>query len=99
MKKSTRKLKICSRGHGYYKSSDCPVCPKCWPGYYKTHGSRDFDTLGAPAQRALLNAKITKLSHLAKYSEDEILEFHGIGSSSLPKLRKVLKVKGLSFKK
>ena len=33
-------MKTCSRGHTYTRSSDCPVCPKCWPGYYKEHGSR-----------------------------------------------------------
>lgn len=30
-----KNLKMCSRGHGFDKSSDFPVCPKCWPGYYK----------------------------------------------------------------
>jgi hypothetical protein len=28
-------LKICSRGHTFYKSSARPVCPICWPGRYK----------------------------------------------------------------
>lgn len=23
------KLKICEKGHQYYKSSDCPICPVC----------------------------------------------------------------------
>lgn len=29
------KPKTCSRGHEYTRSKDQPVCPKCWPGYYK----------------------------------------------------------------
>lgn len=33
MKKEQKKT--CSRGHVFMKSSDCPVCPKCWPGRYK----------------------------------------------------------------
>ncbi|WP_459213307.1 helix-hairpin-helix domain-containing protein, partial [Bacillus paralicheniformis] len=35
---------------------------------------------------------------LSKYSEKEILQFHGMGPASLPKLRGALKEKGLSFK-
>lgn len=27
--------KVCSRGHEFVKSREFPVCPKCWPGYYK----------------------------------------------------------------
>ena len=27
--------KVCSRGHIFYKSSDFPTCPVCWPGRYK----------------------------------------------------------------
>jgi uncharacterized paraquat-inducible protein A len=35
--KSGKKLKTCSRGHQFQKSSDYPVCLKCWPGYYLRH--------------------------------------------------------------
>lgn len=97
---SKRILKICSRGHSFYKNSDCPVCPKCWAGYYREKNQGDFpDSLSAPALRALLGAKITNLAKLAKYTELEILEFHGMGPGSMPKLRAALKAKGLSFKK
>lgn len=30
-----RKPEACSRGHAFAKSSARPVCPKCWPGYYR----------------------------------------------------------------
>jgi hypothetical protein len=93
-------LKICSRGHRFYKSSDCPVCPMCWAGYYRKKNQGDFPNfLSAPALRALLNAKITNLSKLATYTEASILQLHGMGPASLPKLRAALKVKGLFFKK
>lgn len=26
---------ICSRGHKFLKSTMRPVCPKCYPGYYR----------------------------------------------------------------
>ncbi len=27
--------KVCSRGHVFTRTKDTPVCPKCYPGYYK----------------------------------------------------------------
>ena len=99
MTATTRRMKICSRGHRFTKSSDCPVCPKCWSGYYREKNKGDFpDTLGGPALRALLNAKIFNLPQLAKHTEAEIMELHGMGPSSLPLLRSALKTKKLSFK-
>jgi DNA-directed RNA polymerase alpha subunit len=92
-------LKICSRGHKFYKSSDCPVCPVCWSGCYKNKIQNDFPKLSAPALRALLHAKITSLKHLTKFTEKELLELHGFGPSSLPPLRQTLKKLGLAFRK
>jgi DNA-directed RNA polymerase alpha subunit len=39
------------------------------------------------------------LEQLSKYSENEILKFHGMGKSAIPKLQKALEDKGLSLKK
>lgn len=33
--KNKGELKICSRGHKFYKNNKTPVCPICWPGHYK----------------------------------------------------------------
>lgn len=55
-------------------------------------------SLSKPAIRALLNAKIKTLRNLASYSEKEILALHGVGPSSLPKLRAALKNARLSFR-
>lgn len=91
---------VCSRGHTFYKSSDCPVCPKCWSGYYKDEKRGEFPKgMSAPALRALLNENINNLEDLSKYSEKEILKLHGMGPASIPGLRKALKEKGLAFKK
>ncbi len=91
--------KTCSRGHKYTRSSDCPVCPKCWPGYYKKHSSGDFDTLSAPAQRALMNAGVKTLKQLSKKSEKEIAGLHGMGPKGIRILQESLKEKGLGFHK
>ncbi len=95
MAKTVKMKKVCSRGHSFYKSSDCPVCSK---NKKKQESAGEFpENLSAPAQRALVNAKITTLKKLAKYTEDEILELHGIGPSSIPKLRNALQSRGLAF--
>jgi predicted RecB family nuclease len=90
-------LKTCAKGHQFYKSSDCPVCPICERERKPVY---DFLSLfAAPARRALEGAGITTIEQLAAHSEAEILGLHGIGLSSLPKLRKALESKKLSFKK
>lgn len=57
-----------------------------------------FSRLGNPAQRALANAGINTPEQLANFSEKEILKLHGMGKSSLPKLRDILAEKSLAFK-
>ncbi|MFC1287707.1 RNA polymerase alpha subunit C-terminal domain-containing protein [Bacillus paralicheniformis] len=94
--KVTKNLRICSKGHEYDKSSDCPVCPICEQQRKPDNGF--LSLLSAPARRALEHNGITSLQDLSKYSEKEILQFHGMGPASLPKLRGALKEKGLSFK-
>ena len=59
----------------------------------------DLPKLAAPAQRALQSAGITNLKQLAKLTEAELMQLHGMGPNALSKLREVLKVQGLSFKK
>ncbi len=54
--------------------------------------------LSAPARRALENSGIKTEQQLSKYSEAEIMKFHGIGKTAIPVLQKSLKEKGLDFK-
>jgi len=88
-------LRICSKGHKYYKSSDCLVCPVCEKE--KTKNDKLFPGLSAPAKRALENAGIKTLKQLSKKSESELLKLHGMGKTAIPILRTILKTKGLSF--
>ena len=90
-------LKTCSKGHVFYKSSDCPTCPVCWPAIQQMVQS-DFPALSAPALRALDTAGITSLKKLSKHTVKEVLKLHGMGPASIPKLRSALKKQGLSFK-
>jgi predicted RecB family nuclease len=91
-----KNLRVCNKGHTYYKSSDCPTCPKCEQERKPDNGF--LALLSAPARRALENNGITTLKQLSTYSEKEILQLHGMGPASLPKLRTALQNEGLSFK-
>jgi len=97
LKTSSKNLRICSKGHQYYKSSDCPVCPVCEKERKPAAGF--LTKVGAPARRALEQKGINSLLDLSKYKEEELLRLHGMGPSSIPKLREALKEQGLSFRK
>jgi hypothetical protein len=88
-------LRICTNGHQYYKVSDCPACPVC-------ESIKDDDAfnaiLAAPARRALANAGIKSVSQLAGYSQSDLLKLHGLGPGSIPKLKSLLKARGLDFR-
>jgi hypothetical protein len=57
-----------------------------------------LSSVSAPARRAMENAGIKTPQQLSKYTVAQLLALHGMGPSSIPKLRKVLKSQGLSFK-
>lgn len=97
MTTSAKHLKICSNGHRFYKSSDCPVCPICENERKPANGF--LSILSAPARRALEGQGITTLKQLSKFSEKDILQLHGIGKTTIPKLQRALAAAGLAFKK
>lgn len=90
-------LRTGKKGHLYYKSSDCPACPVCENERKPANGF--LSVISAPARRALEREGITTLKQLSKYGEKDILNFHGMGPGSIPKLKKALNDEGLSFKK
>lgn len=94
---NTRTLRICPKGHKYFKSTDCPACPVCEQEKKPDIGF--LALLSAPARRALHHAGIHTLAQLAQRTEKEILALHGIGPSAMPILRKALKAESLTFRK
>jgi DNA-directed RNA polymerase alpha subunit len=96
MTTSNKSLRTCSNGHQFYKSSDCPTCPKC--EQERIPDNEFLSQLSAPARRALENNGITSVQQLSTFNEKEILKFHGLGPASLPKLRTALQTSGLTFK-
>ena len=97
MPTTKKTLKTCSKGHKFYKSSDCPTCPVRERDNKPESGF--LTLLGASARRALEREAVTTLKKLSGFSEAEILALHGMGPGSIPKLRSALKAKGLSFRK
>lgn len=87
--------RMCPEGHVYFKSSDCPTCPKCEAA--KKPAAGFMAALSAPARRALEGAGLNTLSKLARRTETQVLELHGMGPSTIPKLRAALKQAGLAF--
>jgi predicted RecB family nuclease len=92
-----KNLRTCSKGHKFYKPSDCPTCPIC--ENERKPGTGFLSLIAAPARRALEAKGIKTLEQLSRFSKAEILKLHGMGAGSLPKLRSALKTIGLSFKK
>lgn len=89
-------LRICDKGHRYYKSSDCPTCPIC--EVERKPKSGFLALLPAPARRALEREGITSIAILATKTEAEILALHGMGPRSLTVLRQALKSANKTFR-
>jgi len=95
-----RVRKLCPKGHVFYKTPGCSSCPRCEAGRKPAHGF--LAGLAAPARRALEGAGLTtlaKLAKLAKKSEAQVMELHGMGPNAMTKLRASLEKDGLSFRK
>ncbi|REB07437.1 hypothetical protein DVB69_11460 [Sporosarcina sp. BI001-red] len=93
---SNTDLKAFEQGHHSNKKSDCPTCPICEKERKPESGF--LSILSAPARRALENNGIQSFKILATYTEKELLQFHGLGPASIPKLELALKEKGMGFK-
>lgn len=57
-----------------------------------------FSKLPKPAQRALINNNICSPLDLAKWTLKDVCALHGIGPSSVPKLKEILRKKKMRFK-
>lgn len=89
-------VRICEKGHRYYKSSNCISCPICEAERKPKEGF--LARLSAPARRALEGKGITTVEALSNYTEKEILSLHGIGKTALKKMKESLDEAGLRFK-
>ena len=54
--------------------------------------------LSGPARRALVDAKLYKVSDLRKISLDELIALHGMGKSSVARIRLIMDAKKIKFR-
>ena len=55
--------------------------------------------LAAPARRALVGAKLYKVSDLRKISLEELTGLHGMGKSAIARIRVIMDAKKIQFRK
>ncbi len=54
--------------------------------------------LSGPARRALVNAKLYKVSDLRKITSAELDQLHGIGKSAIARIKQIMEAKKISFR-
>jgi flavin-binding protein dodecin len=64
----------------------------------KPHSGAFLSALAAPARRALEREGLTTARKLSQWTERDIRQLHGMGPSTIPKLRTALRQAGLKFK-
>ncbi|PIQ49129.1 MAG: hypothetical protein COW03_06210 [Cytophagales bacterium CG12_big_fil_rev_8_21_14_0_65_40_12] len=89
-------LRTCTKGHEFYKTSDCPTCPICEAQRKPKNGF--LSQIAAPARRALEGKGISSLNEISAYSEKEISVLHGMGPKAMSVLKSALEENNLSFK-
>ena len=80
--------------------SNCPVTrgEVDLSKYEKLDGEWRAIGLAAPARRALVEAKLYKVSDLRKISLEELSELHGMGKSAIARLKTVMDGKKIKFR-
>jgi hypothetical protein len=54
--------------------------------------------LSGPARRALVDAKLYKVSDLRKITSAELDQLHGIGKSAIARIKQIMAAKKISFR-
>ena len=53
--------------------------------------------LSGPARRALVQAKLYRVSDLRKISERDLAELHGMGKSAMARIKQIMLAKKINF--
>ena len=64
---------------------------------YKVWGEWRKAGLAAPARRALVDAKLYKVSDLRKISLEDLADLHGMGKTAIARLKTLMSAKGIKF--
>ena len=66
--------------------------------YEKFDGEWRKIGLAAPARRALVDAKLYKVSDLRKIRLEELTALHGMGKSAIARIKQIMEAKGIRFR-
>ena len=66
--------------------------------YARQDGAWRAIGLAAPARRALVDAGLTKLTQLSKWTRADLASLHGMGQNALKKIDEALVNNGFSFR-
>ena len=53
--------------------------------------------LAAPARRALVEARLYRVSDLRKISEQDLADLHGMGKSAMARIKQIMRAKKITF--
>lgn len=53
--------------------------------------------LAEPARRALVEAKLYRVSDLRKISEQDLAALHGVGKSAMARIKQIMRAKKITF--
>ena len=83
------------------------MCNEFWPESRLKHMQDRYDELGqewrkigltSPAVRALVDARLFKVSDLRKISLDELASMHGMGKSAVARIKVIMNAKKIKFR-
>jgi len=80
------------------KEKAAPKSSKKESGKKENNSPGFMQKLSAPAQRALEANGLTTLEKVSNYTEKELLALHGVGKTTIPKIKEALSAKGLQLK-
>ena len=66
--------------------------------YEKLDGQWREIGIGAPARRALVDAKLYKISDLRKISLEDLEQMHGMGKSAIARIKLIMDAKKIEFR-
>lgn len=82
------------------KKSNCPVTngEVDLARYEKFDGEWREIGLAAPARRALVDAKLYKVSDLRKISVEELEDLHGMGKTAIARIKVIMNARKIKFR-
>ena len=79
-------------------NSNCDISQSELDRYEKLDQEWREYKIAAPARRALVDARLYKVSDLRKISQQELEDLHGMGKSTVARLKVLMNAKKIKFR-